>query len=72
MDSKEGIEKTEPVDARVTELLDPLHLRLGPKDAGASNVDTGTDPLRAGSPPDHLSHRKEFVNGNPIACLLGY
>ena len=50
MDSKWGIEKAEPDDARVGALLDPLHLRSGPDETGASNVDTGTDPLRAGSP----------------------
>ena len=50
MDSKEGTEKTEPVDAWVMELLDPSYLRSGQDDAGTSNVDTGTDPLRVGSP----------------------
>ena len=50
MDSKEGIEKTKPVNAWVGALLDPSHLRSGSDDTGASNVDTGTDPLWVGSP----------------------
>ena len=66
MDSKEGIEKTEPVDAQVTEILDPSHLRMGLDDARASNVDTGTNPLRAGSPtgstvpPEGIRKRESY------------
>ena len=66
MDSKEGIEKAEPVNARVGALLDPSNLRSGLDDAGASNVDTGTDPLRAGSPtgssipPDGICKRESY------------
>ena len=66
MDSKEGIEKTGPVDAQVMELLDPSYRRLGQDDAGASNVDTGTDPLRAGSPagstvpPEGIRKRESY------------
>ena len=66
MDSKEGIEKTEPADAQVAGLLDPSHLRSGPDDTRASNVDTGTDPLRSGSPtgspvpPDGIRKRESY------------
>ena len=66
MDSKEGIEKTKPVDARVAGLLDPSHLWSGPDDTGASNVDTGMDLLRSGSPtgspvpPDGIRKRESY------------
>ena len=50
MASKWGIEKAEPDDAQVGALLDPSHLRSGPDETGASNVDTGMDPLWVGSP----------------------
>ena len=50
MDSKEGIKKKpQPVDARVGELQEPSHQRMGPDEVG-TNSDTGADPLRAGSP----------------------
>ena len=66
MDSKEGVEKTEPVDAREGTLRDPSLLRSGTDDAGASYLDTGTDPLRAGSPagssipPDRIRKRESY------------
>ena len=37
MDSKEGIEKVVPVDARAVGLLDPSLLRLGPDDAAMAD-----------------------------------
>ena len=50
MDSKEGIGKTEPADARDEVVLDPSNQRLGPDDTETNIVDMGTDPLWAGSP----------------------
>ena len=41
MDSKEGIEKAEPVDAQVGALLDPSHLQSGPDATRASILDMG-------------------------------
>ena len=66
MDSKEGIGKTEPADARDEVTLDPSNQRLGPDDTGTNIVDTGTDPLRAGSPtgssipPDGIRKRESY------------
>ena len=66
MDSKQGIEKAEPDDARVGALLDPSHLRSGPDETGASNVDTRTDLLQAGSPtgssvpPEGICKRESY------------
>ena len=66
MDSKEGVEKTEPVDAREGTLRDPSLLWSGTDDARASYLDMGTDPLQAGSPtgssipPDGIRKRESY------------
>ena len=69
MDSKEGMEKAEPVDAQVGALLDPSHLLWGPDDAGASNVDTGTDLLWVGS-PTRLSIPPDGICKQESYCLF--
>ena len=49
MDSKEGIEKVAPVDARAAGLLDPSLLRLGADDAAMADLSRERADSRVGS-----------------------
>ena len=49
MDSKEGIEKVVPVDARAVGLLDPSLPRLGPDDAATADLPKELADSPAGS-----------------------
>ena len=68
MDSKEGIEKVVPVDARAVGLLDPSLLWLGADDAATA------DPPRSGriAQRGHVPCRMKPLGGNHTACMLGY
>ena len=62
MDSKEGIEKVAPVDARTAGLLDPSLLRSGTDDAPMADLprEWVGRPVRSLTSPDEAPRRESF------------
>ena len=62
MDSKEGIEKVTPVDARAAELLDPSLLQLGADDAATADLprEQADSPMGSCAMPDETSRQESY------------
>ena len=62
MDSKEGIEKVTPVDARAAGLLDPSLLRLGPDDAATADLPKkqADSPVGSCATPDETPRQESY------------
>ena len=62
MDSKEGIEKVTPIDARAAGLLDPSLLRLGNNDAAMADPprEQVDSPVGLCATPDETSRRESY------------
>ena len=62
MDSKEGIEKVAPVNARAAGLLDPSLLRLGPDDAATADLpkERADSPAGSCAMPDETPRQESY------------